>query len=113
LRDYYSRVFYKDTFKLKDTLGYFVINDTISKNKVQSRSFESFLRIPKIKETVYLKELSNSFYLGPSLQAGGVFSFGADAHLKTKKDMLYGFGMGFGSNLSPYVRGSVGWKINK
>ena len=29
LKDYYARVFYKDTFKLKDTLGFIVINDTI------------------------------------------------------------------------------------
>ncbi len=113
LKDYYSRFFYKDTFKLKDTLGYFVVNDTISKNKIQSRGFESFLKIPKIKEKIYVKELSNSLYLSTALQGGGIISIGADVHLKTKNEMLYGFGMGLGFNSSPYVRGSIGWKINK
>lgn len=113
LKDYYSRVFYKDTFKLKDTLGYLVVNDTISKNRIASRKFESFIRIPTIKETLYLKEISNDFYVGPALQLGSPFSIGADAHLKTKKDFLFGFGVGINSNASPYLRGSFGWKINK
>lgn len=113
LKDYYAKIFYKDTFKLKDTLGYLVVNDTITKNRVASRKFESFIKIPTIKETVYLKELSNNFYLGPSVQMSRPFSIGADAHLKTKKDLLIGLGAGFNSNISPYVRGSVSWKINK
>lgn len=113
LKDYYARVFYRDTFKLKDTLGYIVIKDTISKNRIASRNFESTLRIPTIKETLYLKELTNNFYVGPSLQFGRVVSLGADAHLKTKKDLLFGLGVGVNSNISPYLRGSVSWKINK
>lgn len=113
LKDYYSRVFYKDTFKLKDSLGYFVINDTISKNKIAKRKVESFVRIPTIKETLYLKELSNDFYAGPALQAGNPTSLGADFHLKTKKDILFGLGLGVNTNISPYIRGSVSWKINK
>ena len=113
LKDYYSRVFYRDTFKLKDSLGYFVINDTISKNKIHSRNIASSVRIPTIKEKIYLKELSRDLYLGPSLQLGSFISLGADAHLKNKKDMLFGFGVGVSSNISPYVRGSFSWKINK
>ena len=113
LKNYYSRVFYRDTFKLKDSLGYFVINDTITKNKIASRKVESSIKIPTIKETLYLKELSNDFYVGPSLQIGNPISLGADAHLKTKKDMLFGFGVGVNTQASPYVRGSVSWKINK
>lgn len=113
LKDYYSRFFYRDTFKLKDSLGYFVINDTVTKNKIASRKIESSLKIPTIKEIVYLKELTNDFYVGPSLQIGNSISLGADAHLKTKKEMLFGFGVGVNSNVSPYVRGSVSWKINK
>lgn len=113
LKDYYARVFYKDTFKLKDTLGYLVVNDTIFKNRISSRKFESFIKIPTIKETLYLKEISNNFYVGPSLQLGRIFSIGADAHVKTKKDFLLGFGVGVNSNVSPYVRGSFSWKINK
>lgn len=111
LKDYYSRVFYSDTFKLKDTLGYITINDTISKNRVVARKYHSNINVPIIKETLYLKELNNTLFVGPSLQLGGNVSLGGDLHLKTKKDMLFGFGMGVNSNVSPYVRGSVSWKI--
>jgi hypothetical protein len=114
LKDYYSRVFYRDTFKLKDTLGYFVINDTVTQNRISSRKIETSLNFPTVKETIYLKELSNDFYLGPFLQVGGSsISIGADAHLKTKKEMLFGLGAGVNSNASPFLRGSVSWKINK
>lgn len=111
LRDYYARVFYKDTFKLKDTLGFIVINDTISKNRVQSRKFYSSINVPVIKEKIYLKEISNNWYVGPSLILGSTSSLGGDLYLKNKKDLLLGFGLGINSNVSPYLRGSVSWKI--
>jgi len=111
LRDYYARVFYKDTFKLKDSLGYIVVNDTITTNRIFSREFISYINIPTIKETIYLKEIKNSLFLGPAVQFGKSPSFGGDLHLKTKKDMLIGFGLGFNLNASSYFRGSIGWKI--
>lgn len=113
LKDYYARVFYKDTFKLKDTLGFIVINDTISKNRVQNRKFYSSINIPTVKEKIYLKEISNNWFLGPSLSLGTPFSVGGDLHLKSKKDLLFGIGLGVNSNLSPYLKGSIGWKISK
>lgn len=113
LKDYYSRVFYSDTFKLKDTLGYITVNDTISKNRVIGRKYYSSINVPTIKETLYLKELSNSWFVGPAIQLGNPASIGGDLHLKTKKDMLFGVGMGVNSSISPYLRGSVSWKIGK
>jgi hypothetical protein len=50
-------------------------------------------------------------FFGPAIQLGKTPSFGGDLHLKTKKDMLIGLGLGFNLNTSPYFRGSVGWKI--
>src|SRR6056300_104129 len=38
LKDYYARYFYTDTLTL-DTLGYVVLNDTITKNSILNRSF--------------------------------------------------------------------------
>jgi len=111
LKDYYAKVFYNDTFKLKDTLGYIVINDTISKNRIAGRKFNSSINVPTIKETLYLKELSNNFFAGPSFQLGPSPSVGGDVHLKTKKDMLFGVGAGLNLNATPYLRGSVSWKI--
>jgi hypothetical protein len=111
LKDYYAKVFYNDTFKLKDTLGYIVINDTISKNRIAGRKFNSSINVPIIKETLYLKELNNNFFVGPSFQLGAFPSVGGDVHLKTKKDMLFGVGAGLNLNATPYIRGSVSWKI--
>lgn len=111
LKDYYSRVFYKDTFKLKDTLGYMVINDTISKNRIVSRKVNSFINVPTIKETLYLKEIANNWFIGPSIQLGLPLSLGADLHLKNKKDVMFGLGAGIYSNTSPYLRGSISWKL--
>jgi hypothetical protein len=113
LKDYYARVFYKDTFKLKDTLGFIVINDTISKNRVQNRKFYSSINVPVVKEKIYLKEISNSWFLGPSASLGNPAFLGGEIHLKSKKDVLFGAGLGLNSNLSPSIRMSVGWKINK
>jgi hypothetical protein len=111
LKDYYAKVFYNDTFNLKDTLGYIVINDTISKNRIAGRKFNSSINVPTIKETLYLKELSNNFFAGPSFQLGSSPSVGGDVHLKTKKDMLFGVGAGLNLNATPYLKGSVSWKI--
>lgn len=113
LKDYYARVFYKDTFKLKDTLGFIVINDTISKNRVQNRKFYSSINIPTVKEKIYLKEISNDWFIGPFLGLGNPSSLGGEIHLKSKKDLLLGAGLGVNTNLSPLIRLSVGWKINK
>ena len=111
LKDYYARIFYSDTFKLKDTLGYIAVNDTISRNRIVGRTYYTAINIPTIKETIYLKELSNAWFIGPSFQLGNPASLGGDIQLKNKKDMLFGVGMGINSNITPYLRGSVSWKI--
>ena len=111
LKDYYAKVFYNDMFKLKDTLGYIVINDTITKNRIAGRKFNSSINIPIIKETLYLKELNSNFFVGPSFQLGSSPSVGGDVHLKTKKDVLFGAGLGLNLNATPYIRASVSWKI--
>ena len=111
LKDYYARIFYSDTFRLKDTLGYIAVNDTISKNRIVGRKYYTSINVPTIKETLYLRELSNNWFIGPSFQLGNFPSLGGDLHLKTKNDLLFGVGMGINSNISPYLRGSVSWKI--
>lgn len=111
LRDYYSKVFFKDTFRLEDKLGFIAIDDTISQNRIYGRKFSSTINIPAVKETIYVKEILNIWFAGPSVQLGQISSLGGDLHLKTKKDMLFGIGIGINSNISPYFRGSMSWKI--
>lgn len=111
LKDYYAKNIYLDTFILNDSIGYVAINDTISMNKIQGRIFTSSINLPTIRETIYLKEISNSWFFGPSTQLGRIVYLGGDVHLKTKKDYLIGLGAGISTGLDPYVRGSFGWKI--
>jgi hypothetical protein len=111
LKNYYSRNFYIDTFSLGDSIGFVTINDTISRNQIQGRKISSSVNLPTIRETIYLKEISNSWFFGPSTQLGRIVYLGGDIHLKTKKDYLIGLGAGVSTGLNPYVRGSFGWKI--
>ena len=45
LKDYYAKYSYTDTLTL-DTLGFLVLNDTITMNSILSRSFVSNIKIP-------------------------------------------------------------------
>lgn len=61
----YSRVYaYSDTIRI-DTLGYAYIQDTISQNKIQGRSFKAEIK----EKTIYITKTitpkpKNEFYLG-------------------------------------------------
>ena len=59
LKDYYNKYVYQDTLKL-DSLGYVVIMDTISQNKIFSRRFDSQILIPTTT-------ITNDIYLNQSL----------------------------------------------
>jgi hypothetical protein len=111
LKDYYSSVFYTDTFRLKDTLGYIAVNDTISENRIVGRKYYSSINIPTIEKIIYLKEIRNSWLVGASFQLGPTSSLGGDLFLKSKRENLFGLGVGINANLTPYVKGTVGWKI--
>jgi len=51
LKDYYSKVLYKDTLILPDSLGIVALNDTISQNKILGRTFNASVKQRTIKET--------------------------------------------------------------
>ena len=123
LKDYYSKVLYKDTLILPDSLGIVALNDTISQNKILGRTFNASVKQRIIKETTIVKEPAKTqLYYGLN---GGfnkvdvVTSIGAGLILKTKKDKIYQLGLGVtnqttdGTNggFTPYVRGGVYWKL--
>jgi len=95
LKDYYTRYLYSDTLQL-DTLGYVIINDTITMNKILSREFSSTLSIPEttIKETIYLN--SRLFFIGPNISFTGTGFDGAhlDFYYKDRGNRLYNIGLG-------------------
>ena len=123
LKDYYSKVLYKDTLTLPDSLGIVALNDTISQNKILGRTFNASVKQRTIKETTIVKELPKTklFYglEGGFNKADFVSSVGAGVLINTKKDKIYQLGLGVtnqttdGTNggFTPYVRGGVYWKL--
>ena len=123
LKDYYSKVLYKDVLVLPDSLGTVAVTDTISQNRILGRTFNANVTQRTIKETTIVKEPArNQVYYG--LNAGFnkedyVSAIGAGMILKTKKDKIYQLGIGVnnrttdGTNggFSPYVGFGTYWKI--
>jgi hypothetical protein len=123
LKDYYSKVLYKDVLVLPDSLGTIAVTDTISQNKILGRTFDAKVKQREIKETLIVKELPKTqvFYgfTGGFNKADVVSNVGAGLLVKTKKDKIYQIGIGVANRvtdgtsgaLSPYIGGGVFWKI--
>ena len=123
LKDYYSKVLYKDVLVLPDSLGTVAVTDTISQNRILGRTFNANVTQRTIKETTIVKEPAKTqLYYG--LNAGFnkedyVSAVGGGLILKTKKDKIYQFNLGVnnrtidGTNgsFSPYVGFGTYWKI--
>ena len=117
LQDYYTQYVYQDTLDL-DTLGSVTVIDTVSQNKIQSRQFTSNILIPTttITNTTYIND--KGFYYGVSLGVNHqiLHSVSGEVLYKTNRNMIYGVGLGLGSDsqlLSPVISGRVYWKIGK
>jgi hypothetical protein len=123
LKDYYSKVLYKDTLVLPDSLGIVALNDTISQNKILGRTFNASVKQRTIKETTIVKELPKTkiFYglEGGFNKADFVSSVGMGVLINTKKDKILQLGLGVNNKttdgttggFTPYIRGGVYWKI--
>jgi hypothetical protein len=123
LKDYYSKVLYKDVLVLPDSLGTVSVTDTISQNKIWGRTFDAKVKERTIKETMIVKELPKTQvyygFTGGFNKADVVSNIGGGLLVKTKKDKIYQVGVGVanrvtdGTNgtLSPYIGGGVYWKI--
>jgi hypothetical protein len=115
IKDYYSKVVYKDTLKLKDSLGYVSITDTIFNNSILGRVWDSHINKITINDRMIVKELpKNQFYLGSELGLNNqtVFtSFSPSLLLKTKKDRIFSIGVGLGPNQSIQCQGGVYIKL--
>jgi len=114
LKDYYAKYHYTDTLTL-DTLGFLVLNDTISKNSVLSRSFTSDISIPTttITKEIYLNK--REFYWGLGVNGGTsqLDYVGGEFMFKNKQRNMYGIGVGVNQDLQPTISGRMYWKIGK
>jgi hypothetical protein len=123
LKDFNAKNEIKDVLTLPNGLGVINLNETVTQNKITSRTFEAKVT-PKIEiDTIYTPQpLKNVFYFGLN---GGfnkvdvISHIGAGIMLKTKTEKIFQLGVGVsnrvidGTNgtLSPYLNGGVYWKI--
>ena len=115
LKDYYAKRIYLDTLKLKDDLGYVVVNDTISKNSIIGRTWNANVNKTLVKEQVIVKEPArNQLYLGVSagFDNKNIVNYaGPSLIFKTKNDKIYSLGIGYSGDKTVAVQGGIYWKI--
>ena len=116
LEEFYSKFVYKDTLKLKDSLGYITVTDTITQNKILGRVFDAKVNKTTIKETLIVKDLPvNQVYVGgvAGFDKTNIVNFvGPNFVLKTKKDKMFSLGVGLGLNSGLAVQAGMYWKIS-
>lgn len=120
LKEYYAKNIYKDTLILNDSLGTVAIRDTISENKIVSRTYDIKVREKIIRDIFYVKEKPrNEWYVGANaaLNAKDLFGFaGSSLLLKNKKERIYSLGFGFSPsinrNITPMVFGGLYYKLH-
>ena len=136
IKDYFSKVTVTDTLNLdydfpKDvtdslgnkpasSLGYGILTDVISQNRIESREIDWFFKIPTVYNTTIVKELPKlEFYYGFGLgmdQTNGLNNFSGNLLVKTKKMNIYGLNIGLSNQAGeykPFVGTSLYWKIGK
>jgi hypothetical protein len=121
LADYFAKIHYIDTLKLDDSLGTVIVKDTITQNRIESRTYIASVRERTIHRdsTIYIYPTPKiQVYWGgnlavskmqlPHMVSGGII-------LKTKSDNIYQLNLGLidGGELgvTPFVGGGLYWKI--
>lgn len=113
LNDYFTIYVYEDKQSL-DSLN-IIIKDSITQNKIVSRSidYELIYPITTITKEVYAN--NKDFYWG--LDLNGTFNqlnyLGGKVLYKTKSKHIYGIGAGVNQDFTPIISGSLYWKIGK
>lgn len=136
IKDYFSKITVKDTLNLQydfpvvvtdslgnkpsGDLGFGILTDVISQNRIESREIDWFFKIPTVYNTTIVKELPKlEFYYGFGVgmdQTNGLNNFSGNLLVKTKKMNVYGLNIGMSNQLGlykPFVGGSMYWKIGK
>lgn len=125
LKVFYEKNNINETLTLPNGIGTLVINETISENKVLSRTYSNV----KVKKQVVLDTLRVPEEPKPLLYFGidGNFdtrnfmsNLGVGLMYKTKSEKIYKLGVGVNNTvinsdkgiLSPYLGGGVYWKID-
>lgn len=111
LKDYFTTYAYTDT--LKEDSVTFVINDTISQNKILSRGINYNLVYPTTiiskEREVNKRELYIGFGVGGDRRQ--ISFIGSELLLRNKKDKIYGIGLGINQNFRPVLTFKMNWKV--
>ena len=136
IKDYFSKITVKDTLSLaydfpnvvtdslgnkpSGDLGFGILTDIISQNRIESREIDWYFKIPTVYNTTIVKELpKNEFYIGFGTgidQTNGLNNLSGNVLFKTKKLNIYGLNLGLSNQLGeykPFVGGSMYWKLGK
>jgi len=115
LNDYYKIKAYSDTIK-KDS-NIFVVNDTISQNRIISRGFKANLTEKTIiTREYYAKKLTNTLYWGirgSYSPPNGLEVLSPSLMLGVKNKALIGFSVDINKNYNIGYSGSIYFKIGK
>jgi len=115
LKDYYTMYPYKDTLRLKDSLGYIAVSDTIFKNRILNRTFDAYVNKFTINNTIYVQPVPKvQMYIGgvAGFDKVNVVNFvGPSLLLKDKKDKVYSLGIGYSNAKTVSVQGGIYWLI--
>jgi len=111
LEDYFATYAYIDTIDA-DSID-LIIFDTISQNKILSRSIDYSLIYPTT--TITKEKVINKieFYVGFGLMGNKsqINYLGSEFMLRTKKKQAYGIGIGLNNEFQPVVGFKMYWKI--
>jgi len=113
LKEYHTKIIYKDKLVLDNDLGTIELTDTISMNRIIGRKWNAQIKERTITDTKIVKELSrNQVFIG----LGGVLGnsnilVGPQLILKTKKDNIYSVNVYVDNNLNKYIGFNLAWKI--
>jgi len=111
LKDYFETYAYTDTLKTDSVT--FVINDTISQNKILSRGINYRLIYPttiiSTEREINKRELYIGFGLGGNKQQ--LSYVGSELMLRNKKEQIYGVGLGINNSFEPIITFKMSWKV--
>jgi hypothetical protein len=115
VNDYMRTYAYSDTIKVDSNT--FVINDTISQNKIQSRGFEAKITEKTILTTITkAAKAKNTLYLGfrgDLSESNGLEVLSPGIMLNAKNKALIGLNVNINKNFNIGYSGSVYFKIGK
>jgi len=115
VKEYYSKIVYKDTLNLDEDGGTIAITDTVSQNKIIGRLWKASIKQKTIHDVTIVKELPKTqVYIGGTagFDEDNIVNFvGPSLLLKTKQDRVYSLGVGYGTDKNISIQAGIYWKI--